>query len=93
MRSPMPVRRIAEQETPVKIESPEEKVLREKKVAERRLRLARSPPPVRRIFKPVCSVMEPGLIIESLFNILVSFFFRFSGFHSCIMVYKPLYII
>ena len=53
MRSPMPVRRIAEQETPVKIESPEEKVLREKKVAERRLRLARSPPPVRRICKPV----------------------------------------
>ena len=53
MRSPMPVRRIAEQENPVKIESPEEKVLREKQVAERRLRLARSPPPVRRICKPV----------------------------------------
>ena len=39
---------IAEQEAPVKTESPEEKNLREKQEA-RRLRLARSPPPVRRI--------------------------------------------
>ena len=39
---------ITEQEAPVKTESLEEKNLREKQEA-RRLRLARSPPPVRRI--------------------------------------------
>ena len=39
-------------EAPVKIESSEEKVLREKKEA-RRLRLARSHPPVRKICIPV----------------------------------------
>ena len=53
-RSPVPVHRIAEQETPVKIESPEEKVLRKKQfVQERRLRLERSPPPV-----PVCKPVQ-----------------------------------
>ena len=52
---------IAEQETPVKIESPEDKVVREKQ-EKRRSRLARSPMPVRRIAE-----QEIPVKIESLF--------------------------
>ena len=48
---------IAEQEAPVKTESPEENNLREKQEA-RRLRLARSPPPVRRIAEQLTPLNE-----------------------------------
>ena len=80
-RSPVPVHRIAEQETPVKIESPEEKVFKRKKQLFKKgdcglkeaLRLYR--------FVNRYNDMEaPGLILELLFtNILISSFevFRF----------------